>query len=930
MQPTGRALVLLICLLLAALAGPARAHALMVPPADFEDQFVLKLLSGTALAFTPDGRLLVTNRDGAVKVYENGAPLAGFAVNIRPKTCFNLERGLLGIAVDPAFATNHRVYLYYTWNKHGTCDTSGPNTPVNRVSSFVLDDNDVIDPATETVLLDNIPSPSGLHNGGDIQFGKDGFLYVAVGDGNCDFRGYSGCGPGNDASRDLSSLMGKILRITADGQIPVANPYQGSGTARCNTTGSVNPPDKCREVFAFGLRNPWRLAFNPNSPDTAFHINDVGLGHWEEVDVGAAAADYGWNLREGPCATASYADCGPPPFGSTNPTYAYDHATGCEAITGGAFVPNGAWPAAYDNTYLYGDLDCGRMFRLTATGNGGWTASEFASPVGTNWIISMTFGPSAQGQALYYITYGDGNADQHEVRRIVHTGTAANRAPIAKASATPTSGPAPLAVNFDGSASSDPNNDALSFEWDFGDGTPPQTGAKVSHTYGSGVRTAVLRVTDGRGGEDTDSVTIYPGDRPPVPRIDAPIATKRFAVGEQITLTGSATDPDETGPLPDSALTFEVRKHHNTHFHPFLPPTAGNNVPIVAPQPEDIDSTENSYLEIILTATDRQGLTASISQELRPSLVNLTFDTIPSGLRLRIAGTTVTAPRTFASWKSWGFGIDAPDQSRTTGAPFAFTSWSDGGARSHSLTTPNSSATYRASFAPAGYARPTAATPNAIRLVPAFRQCSAQAAGGSHGAPLNRPSCGHPSQESGTLTIGTPDANGHTAESTAVATLKVFCTDGAAVPCPAAGDTEDVEIHALVSDVRCRTNNAACPAGSGSAYPGRLLLLLPLQLTDRLSGVLGTAAATTSGASLQIPFSCTPAMEDLGSTCAVTTTADAFYPGVAEEGSRSVWELGPLAILDAGSNGTGYGSGCPRSCGDGDEEVFMRQGLFAP
>lgn len=152
------------------------------------------------------------------------------------------------------------------------------------------------------MLIDSIPSPRGIHNPGDVGFGKDGYLYISVGDGACDYAGDSGCGLQNDAARDPSALVGKILRIARDGSIPSSNPYQGIDSARCNLRGRALPGQKCRETFASGLRNPFRIAFDVNASDTRFYINDVGAHQWEEIDLGAPGADYGWNVREGHCA----------------------------------------------------------------------------------------------------------------------------------------------------------------------------------------------------------------------------------------------------------------------------------------------------------------------------------------------------------------------------------------------------------------------------------------------------------------------------------------------------------------------------------------------------------------------------------------------------------------------------------------------------
>jgi glucose/arabinose dehydrogenase len=394
------------------LATAPGVHAAGLPP-NFVDEAVASVPSPTAIAFTPDGRMLVTSQSGMLYVFQSGTLTQ--ALDLTAQLCNNSERGLLGVAVDPAFAapTNHAVYLYYTRKTSAACPTSGSGTPLNRVSRFVLPDTNHVDPSSEVVLLDNIPSPAGNHNGGDLKFGKDGYLYVSVGDGGCDYAGNSGCAAQNDASRDRNVLLGKVLRITRDGNAAPGNPFLGVGTANCRL-GASGPGTICRETFAWGLRNPYRLGFDPNAPDTRFFIDDVGQSTWEEIDLGTSGADYGWNVREGHCATGSTTNCGPPPAGMTNPIFDYGRDTGCGAITGGAFVPNGLWPSAFDASYLYADYNCGTIFELDPQFGGGYAKSVLESGLGAGGPVALVFGPYGAGQALYYTTYAGGG----QVRRI--------------------------------------------------------------------------------------------------------------------------------------------------------------------------------------------------------------------------------------------------------------------------------------------------------------------------------------------------------------------------------------------------------------------------------------------------------------------------------------------------------------------------------
>ncbi len=396
-----RAKLLSLLILLAGAPLPAATV-----PAGFDDTLVAGV-GATALAFTPDSRLLIATQPGALRILQGGTLLATPALTIPAASiCTTAEQGLLGVAVDPVFGTTPHIFLFYTFRRpDGTC--------VNRVSRFTLPAGNVIDPGTELVLIDNMPAPSGSHNAGDVHFGKDGHLYVSIGEGGINF-----------AARFEHVLTGKILRITKDGNIPADNPFQGPGTARCNVTGHTTEGSKCQETFAWGLRNPFRIAFDPNAAGTRFFVNDVGNGHWEEIDLGQAGADYGWNLCEGTHNAVSDDPCTNAPPGHVGPLFEYRHnqvipgttsPANCNSITGGAFVPNGVWPG-HDGVYLFGDWVCGEIFKLTESG-GVWSASDFAQGVGV--VTAMIFGPHDGGQALYYAKSDFSGGG--EVRRIART-----------------------------------------------------------------------------------------------------------------------------------------------------------------------------------------------------------------------------------------------------------------------------------------------------------------------------------------------------------------------------------------------------------------------------------------------------------------------------------------------------------------------------
>jgi glucose/arabinose dehydrogenase/PKD repeat protein len=662
----------LAVLAVAALAGPAQGAL----PANFVDELVVGGLPfPTALAFAPDGRMVIATQQGTLLVYRDGAlvPVLTFPPDL---ICTNSERGISGVAVDPDFANTHFIYLFYTLRK-GAPVCEGSQVPKNRVSRFVLTPENTVSLASETVLVDNLPSPNGNRNGGDLQFGKDGYLYIGVGDG----------GLANTA-REEHNTAGKVLRITRGGGIPPSNPFQGVGTVRCNLTGGTTPGNRCQETFNRGLRNPWRLVFDPNAAGTVYRINDVGQILREEINQGIPGADYGWNCREGTVVGSTTGACASPPPGLVDPIFEYARnsqvpgtgASSCHAITGGAFVPDGLWPG-YDGSYLFGDYICRWMFKLSA--GAPHTAADFATSIGQ--VITMGFGPfEGITRPLYYSTLD-------EVRRIRYQ-VPTNARPVARGKGLPVGGPVPLTVTFDAGDSSDPDpvrDLTLTYFWSFGDGTPDviTTSATVDHTYTTaGTFTVTLRARD----EDYAfsapfTFTVQPGNSPPLPTILTPAADDTFRVGQVVSLTGRATDPED-GVLPASRLTWSVILHHGEHTHVYLPPTAGSPVTLTCPAPEDVNAGATSFLEIRLTATDFNNLSNRATRDFRPTLVPVGFGTSPQGLVVQVNGVNFPTPVAITSWPGYVLNVDAPDQS--LGATrYTWRSWTDGQPRAHAITT---------------------------------------------------------------------------------------------------------------------------------------------------------------------------------------------------------------------------------------------------
>jgi glucose/arabinose dehydrogenase len=432
---------LAIAAIVLGLVLPADAYAIFTGlPTGFVDQPFLTVPSPTAIDWLPDGRILVTSKSGEIsRADANGQNQIQLTKEPPLDVCSDGERGLLGLAVDPEFAQSGHLFVYYTHpNPGGGC--------ANRVSRLTLAGDDLSD---ERILIDNIASPAPNHNAGDVQIGRDGLVYISVGDGGAEIGNPTQTQDRNGNARRLDILNGKILRIEQNGGIPAGNPFTGDGTRRCSGVSILEraargvhaekhnrkhkkkqrkrkkrrdrPGPICQEIFATGLRNPFRIAFDPDDTTGAqtLYINDVGGGVFEEIDEAVPGADYGWNVREGPCARDS-TNCTPddrfvdPIFsyrhGNSNPPFdACAGTAGRRSITGGAFVPDDAdWPAAFVDAYLFADFVCDKLFTLDEDGSG-FSAAEFGRGSGA---IHLAFGPDG---ALYYTTFDGGG----QVRRIV-------------------------------------------------------------------------------------------------------------------------------------------------------------------------------------------------------------------------------------------------------------------------------------------------------------------------------------------------------------------------------------------------------------------------------------------------------------------------------------------------------------------------------
>ena len=622
-------------------------------PSFVNDRVVIGLDEPTALAFTPDGRMLIAERDGTVWAVRPGASSVDPVPVLQlPNVPADNERGLLGMTVDPAFALNGRIYLFYT---HSSLR--------NRVSRFTMGGG-TAPLASELVVWQNTTAADVWHQGGDLHFGPDGYLYIAVGD---HLQAQS--------AQSLTSFNGKILRVAADGSVPADNPFNDGAGPNADA------------IWVRGLRNPFR--FSIDLPTGRMMIGDVGEGSIEEVNVGVRGANYGWPTCEGACGTA----------GMTNPAYSYPHSGRDASVTGGFIYRGSQFPDQYDGEYFFADYAMNWIKRLTLDAAGNVTAvRNFEPPDGRNDgpygdIVALAEGPDG---SLWYVDAGPFEQnDAGAVRRIRNL--AANQPPTARAAAGPLSGSAPLTVSFSSAGSADPDGQPLTYRWDFGDGAT-STAANPSHTYvSSGRYTARLTTSDGASETVSEPVTITVGSAPTA-TILQPTEARTFRAGDVVAFSGQGNDADD-GALGGSSLSWKVVFHHDSHIHPVLDGTSGSSGSLTIPTSGHSFSGQTSY-EIVLTARDSDGIEATDSVIIQPEKAPMSLSSSPSGLSLLLDGISRTTPFAQSEIIGFSYAVDAPSPQ----SGYAFASWSDGGAAAHAVTVPagglSLSATFQAASTP--------------------------------------------------------------------------------------------------------------------------------------------------------------------------------------------------------------------------------------
>jgi len=646
-------LVLALVSLALGSSSAARADGLAVPPGFAVTELVTGLRSPTAMAISPDRRIFVCEQKGTLRVIRDGHLLAAPFVTVPVDG--QRERGLVGVALHPHFPQTPYVYVYYTAFKP---------TIHNRLSRYTASGDRAV-AGSEKVLADFPPLVRDIHNGGALHFGPDGLLYVGVGENGVSTNAQS-----------LATPLGKLLRLDENGAAPADNPFyaQTSGLAR--------------GIFAMGLRNPFTFAFDRGS--ARLFVNDVGFRTWEEIDEIVPGGNYGWPIVEGASNDPQFHP----------PLFTYPHGpsgeSGC-AIVGGAFYDFAAsaatpadaipFPASYSGSYFFSDFCSGWIRRLDP--NAGNAVSPFAS--GIDGPVDLRVGPDG---ALYYLAYGFRHG-VGAVGRIAYTADEAPSIAVQPQSVRVAVGsPATFHVEATGAP-------PLAYQWRRNDvaidgATAAAYALAATALADDGARFSVV-VSNAAGSVTSAAATLSVVDgHSPTVAITAPAAGTTYAGGDAIAYAGTATDAED-GALPASAYTWRVDFHHHDHLHPYVPSTSGATAgTFTAFTGGETDA--DVWFRIHLDVVDSSGLGASTFVDVHPRAAHFTLATDPPGLQLTLDGTPLPTPLTELGVTGVQRAIGAPSPQTLGGATYELVSWSDGGAATHTISTPATDTTYVATF----------------------------------------------------------------------------------------------------------------------------------------------------------------------------------------------------------------------------------------
>jgi PKD repeat protein len=669
---------------------------------------VSNLLLATDMVFLPDGRMIITQKDGNVTLVSDPTQINSATSNYLDhsgKTLSQVEAGMLGVVVDPNFENNGYVYIYYVNSDESKA----------TLSRFVhVEDGggtlSYLDPASETVLWQETDVFSdGHHQGGGIDI-----AYEPIGpDDPSPYKIYIGVGEEFEGAnaQDLTHDDGKVHRINlTDGSIPTDNPYYDPVAAAAYTPWidtsssiSTSAENLARDsegvmttIWAYGMRNPFRGSYDQESG--TFWVGDVGGNtafSWEDIHVIRKGADHGWPGEEG-----YHADANDP----GSPVLSYQHLTGPGVNQVGQFGASGAsvsgglvyrgeeFPEQFHGGYFYGDW-VRKWIRYAEVD---WSSGEpvvvndshFANTTGQ--VLTFEEGPDG---ALYYITTfqtGGVASFTGTVNRLIYDTN--NRAPTGQGilldPGEEASTTTPHTVTFEADVS-DPDGDALTYQWSFGDGvdldgdgrgdTATSTEAAPTWTFTDpGTYLVELIITDANEAAKVfQPVEIRVGNAPVV-TIDSPADGITFRAGETLTLSGSVTDIED-GVLDPADTFWSAQFFHNDHVHPQLSATPNQAGGLTLDVPIDgHDYFGDTGFFIYLTATDSDGLTSSERVFVRPEESVVTYD-IPdvAGFVLTIDGIAYDADIAYDNVIGFHHTLTVPETYAELGVAYAFSHWSD-------------------------------------------------------------------------------------------------------------------------------------------------------------------------------------------------------------------------------------------------------------
>ena len=628
-------------------------------PTGFTESRLADGLDPTGVSLLEDGRVLITIKSGKVLLVKNDVLQSTPFLTIPNLDNWN-ERGLLNIVPDPDFALNQFVYVYYTFK--------GATASNNRVSRFKIN-GDVMELGSEQVLINfNSLSNVGYHNGGGLVFGTDGKLYASTGENTV-----------SSNSQSLNTLHGKVIRINKDGTIPTDNPFYNVATGQN------------RAIYAMGFRNPFKMKIQPTTGK--IYVNDVGGNNWEEINELKSGRNYGWPAIEGKIANQT------PPNNYEDPVYAFNHSNGACSITGGTFYnpPVQHFPSQYQGKYFFADY-CAGWIKYTDPANN-YAISDFASAI--NRPLDMAVDQLGN---FYYIARGGlaGGSDAAntssstgELWKISYTGNGDVSITVQPQSKTVATGAnVTFVVSASGSA-------PIRYQWRLnGNNIQGATGqnysidtAKISM---NGNKYSVVVSNNTSTKTSNEAVLTVKNNTAPVPVITSPFVNYLYEAGTSFNFSGTATDAED-GELPASAFTWSIRFQHDTHFHPAMDALTGTKSGIF--NISDMGETSDTvWYRVYLTVTDVFGTKSTVYRDVFPKKVDVTLNTIPTGLPLKLDGVSVTTPYTFKGVVGLKREIKGDNTIASGNSIFAFTQWSNNGLASQVISTPKANTTYTAMY----------------------------------------------------------------------------------------------------------------------------------------------------------------------------------------------------------------------------------------